>query len=76
MAAKKAIEKLHDVVGGNLGYLSDGSGSFVAIENRDFEICFSFDGKGKTYEGCSIAKKIWQVVDQEMISKINPSNQK
>ena len=70
MAAKKAIEKLHEAIGGNRGSFSDGSGSWVAIEDEHFEICFSFDGSGKKYNGVRVCKKIYQVVDQETIAQI------
>ena len=67
MAIKKAIDKLHEVVGGCKDSFSDGSASWVLIENRNFEICFTFDGAGKKLGSIQVARKIYQVVDQEML---------
>lgn len=73
MAIKKAIDKLHEVVGGNKDTFSDGSASWVAVENENFEVCFTFDGSGKKLTDIKISQKIWQVVDQKMITTIKPN---
>lgn len=72
MAIKKAIDKLHEVIGGNKDRFSDGSASWVVVENDQFELCFTFDGNGKKLDDIKISKKIWQVVDQKIITTIKP----
>jgi hypothetical protein len=69
MAIKKAIDKLHEVIGGNKGSFSDNSGSWVHIENDNFSISFSFDGTGKKFERILITQKVWQVVDEKTVTE-------
>jgi hypothetical protein len=75
MAIKKPIEKLHEVIGGTMDRFSDNSASWVAIENKHFEICFVFDGGGKKLESIKVSKKIYQVVDQKIIAQIDKEKQ-
>ena len=70
MARLKNVEKLAQIIGGNADQFSDGSGTWVSLEDENFEICFSFDGKGNKFEGVRVSKKIYQVVDQKTIALI------
>lgn len=75
MARQKNVEKLASAIGGKVGSFPDGSGSWVEIEDENFSICFSFDGKGNVYEGVRVCKKIYQVVDEETIALIENKTQ-
>lgn len=57
--AKKAIDRLHKIIGGKLGGLGDGSGTFITIQNDTHVIEFSFDGKGNVIEDISVWKRVW-----------------
>lgn len=79
MAVKKPIQKLLESLlplGARYGEFSDKSASWVSIEDAQFEICFTFDGAGKKIEKIMVSKKIYQVVDQKMICKIQTNEAK
>ena len=59
MANKKAIQKLHEVVGGRMDDMGDGSGMWIELKNKTHEILFDFNGKGTKLTGIQIRKRIW-----------------
>lgn len=69
----KNIEKVAQGLGVEFQFMSDFSASFIAIENKTHTICITFDGKGDKFENISIAKKIYQVVDEQIIVKYEHS---
>lgn len=71
MAAKlKNIEKVAKAVGGEIGKFSDNSLSWVVVENKDYSLNICFDGKGEKFQHITVAKKIYQQVDEEVICRI------
>lgn len=74
MARQRNIEKLALAIGGKVESFPDGSASWVSIENENYSICFSFDGKGNNYEGVRVCQKIYQVVDEKTIALIEANN--
>lgn len=59
MSKKKDIEKLHEIVGGEIGYMGDDSGSWIELKNETHEIIFDFNGKGTELSGIQIRKRVW-----------------
>ena len=70
MARLKNVERLAQLIGGRADQFSDGSGTWVSLEDDNFEICFPFDGKGNKFEGVRVSQKIYQVVDHKTIALI------
>lgn len=66
----KPIEKVAQILGGSVDKFSDGSQSWVLIEDKDWSINICFDDKGDKFEHITIAKKIYQVVDEKVIARI------
>ena len=70
-AAKlKPIEKVAQILGGSVGRFSDGSQSWVLIEDKNWSINICFNGKGDKFEHITFAQKIYQVVDEKVIARI------
>lgn len=70
MARLKNIQKVAQALNGTIGKFSDGSQSWVLIQDKDYTINICFDGKGDKFECITVAKKIYQVVDEEVIAEI------
>lgn len=70
MARLKNIEKVAQALCGTIGRFSDDSGSWVLIEDKDWAINICFDGKGNKFEHITVAKKIYQVVDETVIARV------
>lgn len=70
----KNIEKVAQGMGLKVDSLSDGSGTFIVLEDRNFTINICFDGKGDKFESLEIAKKIYEVVDEELILTVKPGD--
>lgn len=70
MARLKNVEKLAQLIGGRAEQFSDNSGTWVSLEDENFEICFSFDGKGNKFEGVRVSQKIYEVVEYKTIALI------
>ena len=73
MARLKNIEKVAQGIGGAINRFSDDSASWVFIEDKDFSICITFDGKGDKFRHITIAQKIYQVVDEKVIARVEGS---
>jgi len=73
MARLKNIEKVAQGIGGVINRFSDDSASWVLIEDKDFSICITFDGKGDKFRHITIAQKIYQVVDEKVIARVERS---
>lgn len=71
MAKKKNIQKVAEGLNAEYEFMSDGSGSFISIENKTHSLCISFDGKGEVFTDISIAKKIYEVVDEKIIAEFS-----
>lgn len=70
-------QKIATIIGGVVEKFSDGSGSWIALENDNYTICISFDFKGSNFQQISVARKIYQVVDEKIITKFpKPKKQK
>jgi hypothetical protein len=67
----KNIEVVAQILGCSWDKFSDESSSWIVFEDKDHVINISFDGDGKKFTGISIARKIYQVVDEKIIAKIN-----
>lgn len=67
MAKLKNIQKVAQGLGGTIGSFSDGSLSWVLIENDEHTINICFDGKGDKFEKITVAKKIYEVVSEDVI---------
>lgn len=71
MSAKlKNIEKVSAALGITWDSHSDGSGTWIEIDNDNFSVCLCFDGKGEKFEELIISKKIWEVTDEQVIGEI------
>jgi len=70
MPRKKDIQKLAEVLGAVPDGFSDGSASWVRVENAKYAIDFVFDGKGLKLQDIKIGKKIWEVVDEKIVGTI------
>lgn len=69
MAKKeKAIDKLSKILNAEKDKFSDNSASWVRVENDNYSIDFVFDGNGNTLEDIKVAKKVYQVVNEKIIS--------
>lgn len=68
---KTNIQKVAEAINVPIERFGDGSGTWVTVEDSKHIITISFDGKGNIFEGISIHKKIYQVVDNELIAEIN-----
>ncbi len=74
MAARLTnVEKVAKAINGSVGKFGDGSASWAVIEDKDFTICITFDGKGDKFDKITVAKKIYQVVDEQVIAQIKIS---
>ena len=73
MARLKNIEKVAQGIGGDINRISDDSASSVFIEDQDFSICITFDWKGDKFRHITIAQKIYQVVDEKVIARVEGS---
>lgn len=70
-AAKlKPIEKVAQILGGSIDSFSDGSQSWVLIEDKNWSINICFNDKGDRFEHITFAQKIYQVVDEKVIARI------
>lgn len=74
MARLKNVEKVAQGLGREVGRFSDNSASWVHIEDKDWSICITFDGKGEKLSHIVVARKIYQVVEEKTIAKIIASN--
>ena len=71
MAKKlKNIEKVAKALGGTIDGFTDGSCSWVLIEDSKHSINICFDGKGDVFTHISVAEKIFQVVDERLIARV------
>ena len=70
MAKVKNVEKVAQALNCEAQYFCDKSASWVHLENDKFCIDICFDGKGEKFEKISVAKKIYQVVKEEIIATI------
>lgn len=57
-------------LGATVGIPSDKSSTWVAIEDENFSICLCFDGAGQNFERVTVSKKIYEVVNEEMIAEV------
>lgn len=70
-AAKlKPIEKVAQILGGSIDSFSDGSQSWVLIEDKNWSINICFNDKGDKFEHITVGRKIYQVVDEKVIARI------
>jgi hypothetical protein len=76
MARVSNLEKVAQATGGAIDRFSDGSSSWVTIQDNRFVITIDFDGKGNVFTGVTVAQKIWQVVDEKIIAEVSPKNKK
>ena len=70
MARERNVQKVAKALKGEAGRFSDGSASWVHLENEKYCIDIIFDGKGENFEKITIAKKVYAVVKEEMIADI------
>lgn len=68
----KNIDKVAKALNGCVNKFSDKSASWVFLEDSKFTVCICFDGKGEKFTHITIAEKIYQVVDEKVIGKIQP----
>lgn len=68
---KTNIQKVSEAFNLPIERFGDGSGTWVTVEDDKHVITISFNGKGNVFEGISIHKKIYQVVDSKLIAEIN-----
>lgn len=70
MPRLKNIQKVAAALGLEWDKHSDDSASWILLEDKNFSINICFDGKGEKFESIQVAKKIYQVVDEKIIAKI------
>lgn len=66
----KNIEKVANILGGEIESFSDGSARWINIENKEHSIIISFDGKGDKFTDITIYKKIYGVVEEIEVLRI------
>lgn len=71
MARIKNVDKVAIALDCESDTLDDNSCSYVIIEDKDWTVNLLFDGKGQRFTGITIAKKIYQVVSEDVIININ-----
>lgn len=71
MARLKNIEKVAQALGGTIDRFHDGSQSWFLVEDKEWSICICFNDKGDKLEHITVAKKIYQVVDEKVIAKVS-----
>ena len=64
------IEKVAKILNKQVDNFSDKSGQWICFENKDFVITISFDGKGQEFRDITVAQKIYQVVDEKVITTL------
>lgn len=69
-ARLKPIEKVAQILGGSIDRFSDGSQSWVLIEDKHWSISICFNDKGDKFEHITVGQKIYQVVDEKVIARI------
>lgn len=75
MAQKKlkqptTLELVAEALGATIDRFDDGSGSWCTLENNDHVIELCFTGSGQTFEEVIVSKKVYDVVDIKMITRI------
>lgn len=70
MAKLKNIEKVAKILRGVPDRFSDGSQSWILLEDEHHSINILFDGKGNKFEGIQVAKKVYAIVDEPIIAEI------
>ena len=76
MPKKSNIQKVAEGLGLEVDRCSDGSGTWVLLEDDQHSICIEFCGKGQEFTGIEVSKKIYQVVDEKRIAKVGPRSSK
>lgn len=71
MARKRAVEKLHEIVGGERYDLDDGSGQGIELKNKTHELIFEFDGKGNEFKKIQIRKRVFVEDCSQLITVID-----
>jgi hypothetical protein len=71
MAKKTNLEKVADALGYPTGRFTDSSASWVEIQDQDHSICIGFTGDGKTFTDITIAKRVWAVVDEPVLFRVD-----
>lgn len=66
----KNIEKVANILGGEVESFNDNSASWINIENKEHSIIISFDGKGDKFTDITIYKKIYGVVEEIEVLRI------
>lgn len=66
----KPIEKVAQILCGSIDRFSDGSQSWVLIEDKNWSINICFNDKGDKFEHITVGQKIYQVVDEKVIARI------
>lgn len=66
----KNIEKVASIIGGKIESFSDNSSSWIIIENKDHSVIISFDGKGNKFTDITMYKKIYGVVEEVELLRI------
>jgi hypothetical protein len=76
MPKKSNIQKVAEGLGLEVERCSDGSASWVSLEDHNHAICIEFCGKGNQFTSIVISEKIYQVVDEKRIAKVGPRSSK
>ena len=67
---KKNVDIVAEIVGRESESFTDGSQTWVRLENDKHVINICFDGKGDKFEGIMISEKIYEFVDEKVIVNI------
>ncbi len=67
---KTNVQKVADAIGGIVEGFSDKSLTWIHLEDDKHVVNIEFDGKGNKFIGITVHKKIYQVVDEELIAEI------
>lgn len=52
----KTINKLQNILGGKIDKFDDNSSMWLCVENKDFSLEITFDGKGQKVENIGVFK--------------------
>ena len=75
MKRKTNVELLAEILGIESDRFGEKFGekseSWATIMNKDFAITFVFDGDGQKFEKLLLSERVWDVVDEKLISENN-----
>jgi hypothetical protein len=70
------VDKVAELLGGTVHSYSDNSLTWVSIDNDKFRVEIEFDSTGKDFEGVVISEKIYAVVNEKVVARLEKRKSK